>query len=119
MCILLMRGRRIFNRWLFKEGAGASEIHVSGRLLSTSGEVVYDWILEGRGIGIKGCWGVEDDLSSGRLTECLAQYACDDADLYLVYASKRHLPLRVRALIDFLTSRFASSSAVKWPTGAD
>lgn len=115
-CILLMRGRRVFNRWLFKEANGVREVHVSGGLLSTSSEVVYEWILEGRGIGIKGSWDVEDDLASGRLTECLAPYACDPADLYLVYASKRHLPLRVRVLIDFLSSRFANRAAVRWPS---
>lgn len=109
-CVLLVRGRRIFNRWLFRQGSEIQETHVSGRLMSTSSEVVYDWILQGRGIGIKGSWDIEDDLSSGRLVECLPEYACDPADLYLVYASKRHLPLRVRAFIDFLTERFANRS---------
>ena len=110
-CVLLMRGRRVFNRWLFRQGSDVHEIHVSGRLMSTSSEVVYDWILQGRGIGIKGSWDVEHDLSTGRLVECLPAYAFDLADLFLVYASKRHLPLRVRAFIDFLTERFANRPA--------
>lgn len=80
--------------------------------MSTSSEVVFDWILQGQGIGIKGSWDIEDDLSSGRLVECLPEYACDPADLYLVYASKRHLPLRVRAFIDFLTERFANRPTI-------
>jgi DNA-binding transcriptional LysR family regulator len=101
-----------FEPTIFWQGPDVQEIHVSGRLMSTSSEVVYDWILQARGIGIKGSWDVEHDLSTGRLVECLPAYAFDLADLFLVYATKRHLPLRVCASIDFLTERFANRPAI-------
>jgi len=45
---------------------------------------------------------VEDDLRDGRLVEVLAGHAGPSRPFSLVYPGARHLPLRVRLLIDFL-----------------
>jgi DNA-binding transcriptional LysR family regulator len=107
-CIRLMRGRKLFDRWLFREDGVNREIRVRGRLMTTSSEVTYQWICNGYGIGIKGLWDVHKDLEAGKLVEVLPDYACDNVDLYLAYASKRHLPLRLRVFIDFLIENLAA-----------
>jgi DNA-binding transcriptional LysR family regulator len=43
-----------------------------------------------------------NDLAAGRLVECLPEFASDSIDLYICYASRRHLPGRARVFIDFL-----------------
>lgn len=103
-CLCFVRGRHIFNRWLFEEDGHRREIQVSGRLLSNSAEVTHGWMLAGQGIGLKACWDIEDDLSSGRLVELLAPYACDDIKLYVTYATRSYLPLRMRVFIDFVAA---------------
>ncbi len=107
-CILLRRGQKTLDRWKFRENGEVREVQVRGRLLTTSSEVAYQWTLTGEGIGIKALWDIHHDLASGRLVECLPQYACDDADMYIVYAASRHLPPRKRAFIDFLVAELES-----------
>lgn len=53
-------------------------------------------------MGIKALWDIEEDLATGRLVECLAPFACDNIDLFMVYASRPLLPLRMRVLSDYL-----------------
>jgi DNA-binding transcriptional LysR family regulator len=103
-CLCLVRGRHVFNRWLFEEGGRRREVQVSGKLSSNSAEVTHGWTLAGQGIGLKALWDIEDDLSSGRLVELLAPYACDEIKLYLTYATRSHLPLRMRVFIDFMAA---------------
>jgi DNA-binding transcriptional LysR family regulator len=101
-CIRLVRGRRVFDSWLFRDGDGQREVRVRGTLTASSGEVLHDWVLAGKGIAFKVLWDVKEDLAAGRLVECLADYSCDEIDLYAVYLSRRHLSPRVRVFLDFI-----------------
>lgn len=101
-CLRLVRGSRRMDRWRFQRDGELFEVPVSGRLVTTSSEVMYQWTLDGYGIGIKGLWDIAHDLESGRLVECVRSFACDDVDLYLVYARRPHLPPRIRVFVDFL-----------------
>lgn len=107
-CLRLVRGRRMIDRWLFQEAGAIREIHVSGRLSTTSSEVIYQWVRDGYGIGIKALWDIEEDLATGRLVECLAPFSCDKIDLYVIYAPRPFLPLRMRVFIDYLVAHFGA-----------
>jgi DNA-binding transcriptional LysR family regulator len=108
-CIRLVRGQRVFDRWRFLEDGRVREVAVNGRLSTASGEVLHDWVRAGRGLALKALWDIEDDLRSGALVECLAGYHCDMIELYAVFASRRHLAPRVRALLDFLARELVSA----------
>lgn len=103
-CILLLRGGDLYDRWRFLRDGEAGEIVVIGALTTDSAEVVHNWILGGYGIGLKAHWDVKSDLAEGRIVEVLAPYACDTIDLYATYATRTHLPLRIRMFIDFLVA---------------
>ena len=45
---------------------------------------------------------VQDALASGELVEVLAAYGGTSRPFMLIYPQARHMPLRVRAFIDFL-----------------
>ncbi|MFM0619745.1 LysR family transcriptional regulator [Paraburkholderia nemoris] len=109
-CIRLIRGQRLMDRWTFAENGTRREVQISGALATDNGEVMHDWALEGHGIGLKARWDVEEDLLKGTLIECLGDYQCDSIDLYAVYASRRHLSLRIRRFIDFLVDEFQPAS---------
>ncbi len=51
---------------------------------------------------------VERDLAEGSLREVLPQYAGAARPFSLLYPAQRHMPARVRAVIDFLVERLAS-----------
>jgi DNA-binding transcriptional LysR family regulator len=103
-CIILVRGRHIFNRWLFQEDERVREIAVSGKLLSNSAEVTEGWALEGKGIALKALWDIEHELDSGRLVEVLAPFACDNVTLYAIYARRSYLPRRLQVFVEFIAA---------------
>lgn len=105
-CIRLVRGQRVFDRWRFLSNGETYDVTVAGRLSTASGEVLHGWVRDGQGLALKALWDIEDDLESGALVECLAQHHCDVIDLYAVFASRRHLPPRVRAFLDFTSEHF-------------
>jgi DNA-binding transcriptional LysR family regulator len=101
-CIRMIRWGQVFDRWRFVVDGVLQEVVVSGAL-SANGDVVHSWILAGRGIGMKARWDIQTDLEDGRLVEVLAPYCHDETNLYAVYASRSHLPQRLRMFIDFIS----------------
>ncbi|MBS0966478.1 LysR family transcriptional regulator [Acetobacter okinawensis] len=105
-CILLVRGRHVFKRWKFLHDGIVEDIEVRGSLSSTSSEVTHDWALAGMGIALKAFWDVEEDIAQGRLVEVLPTFGQDFIDLYLIYASWKHLPPRVQVFIKHVIENF-------------
>jgi len=106
-CLRLVRGRRIFDRWTFQENGHPRDVLVSGTLLSNNAEVIHDWAVAGSGVVLKALWDIQDDLREGRLIALLEPYANDYLFLHAVFPSRRHLPPRVRVLLDFLANALA------------
>jgi DNA-binding transcriptional LysR family regulator len=64
-------------------------------------------IRSGLALGVLPLYIAADDLRLGRLVPLLPDYQLvPEADIYLVHLPNLTLPLRVRALIDFLEHRF-------------
>lgn len=101
-CIRLVVGDRIFDRWTFRQGDGTRTVQVTGKLATTSTEVVNDWVVAGLGIALRAEWDIAEALRAGSLVPLLEPYACDRIQLHVSYATKRHLPPRIRAFLDFL-----------------
>lgn len=112
-CIrLVAHGRPHLDYWRFKEDDRVSHVQVSGRLSTSSGEVMHDWALSGRGVAQKLLWDVEQDVRAGRLIHFLEPFECEEAKLYLSYASRTHLSPRVRLFIDFLVAALRVEAGV-------
>ena len=103
-CIRLVRGRYVMDHWTFKEEGRVKQIQVQGSLLANNAEVVHDWTLAGRAIGQKLLWDVQEDFRAGLLIRLLEPFECDEAKLYVTYATRTHLPPRMRLFIDFMVS---------------
>lgn len=103
-CIRLVIDGRQIDHWPFRDGDGARTVRVTGTLTTTSSEVMQDWAMAGRGIGLKAEWDIKEQLADGRLVACLADYWCDEIGLHVSYANRRHLAPRIRAFLDFLNA---------------
>jgi DNA-binding transcriptional LysR family regulator len=103
-CIRMIRWGQVFDRWRFVVDGVQQEVAVSGALTVNGADAVHSWVVAGRGIGIMASWDIQTDLADGRLVEVLAPYSHDPINLYAVYASRSHLPQRVRMFIDFISS---------------
>ncbi|WP_374276147.1 LysR family transcriptional regulator [Brevundimonas sp.] len=109
--IVIMRDGRLLDRWMFDIDGVMESVTVKPALSTNNGEVVHEWLLAGAGIGMKSVWDVGEDLERGRLVELFPDTLRERADIFIVYPDRRNLPLRVRALIDFLSAELKQAGA--------
>jgi DNA-binding transcriptional LysR family regulator len=82
------------------------QIPVSGRFRANNAMAIRDALVLGGGIGMCPVWLVSDLLDSGDLVRVLPAWSAPPQDLYLLYPSRRYLPMRTRLFIDFVTEEF-------------
>ena len=94
--------------WPFSGPEGEMRIAVSGNIRANNGDFLRVAALSGAGIVMQPRFVVGSDLQSGRLQAVLGEYTSREVGIYVVYPSRRYLPAKARAFIDFLAERFAS-----------
>lgn len=92
--------------WTFKQGGKIVVLKVNGNMVCNDGQVLHDWALAGKGLAWRSMWEVGADIEAGRLQTVLNDFAAPGNDIYAVFAQRRHLPLRIRAFIDFLRQTY-------------
>lgn len=95
--------------WTFLDNGKAVTVKVGGNMQCNDGEVLHDWALAGKGLAWRSMWEVGPELRAGRLRSVLDQYAAPGNDIYAMFAQRRHLPLRIRAFVDFLRHTYHQS----------
>ena len=96
--------------WLLNLGGQVRAVRVKGTLACGDGSVLHEWALAGCGLSWRSLWEVRDDLDSGRLVSVLDEYTAPPNGIFAMFPERKHLPLRVRAFIDFLKARYAQES---------
>lgn len=99
--------------WTFADPERPGEpvsVKVSGRFECNDGAVLHEWALAGRGLAWRSWWEVGADLAAGRLLTVLDDFAAPPIGIYAVFAQRRHLPLRVRLLIDSLKNSYGNAA---------
>ncbi|WP_019140897.1 LysR family transcriptional regulator [Noviherbaspirillum massiliense] len=98
--------------WTFRQNGKNVTLKVSGNMVCNDGAVLHDWALAGKGLAWRSIWEVGTEIESGKLVTVLDEFAAPGNDIYAVFAQRRHLPLRIRAFVDFL--RHAYSKPDYW-----
>lgn len=88
--------------WAFNERGRIVELNVSGTLVVTGGDAMRECALLGLGVVQSNWWTLRHDIVEGRLKPLLEPYAVDGRPISVVYPSARHLPIKLRVMIDFL-----------------
>ena len=92
--------------WHLKGGDGDLAGPVAGTLRINDDEALSQAVLGGLGLAMLPTFIVGRDLQEGRLLEVLPGFVPTERFIYAVHLPNRHLPLKVRAFIDFLLIRF-------------
>lgn len=97
-------------QWTFRNREGQVEtVAVGGWLVMSTALALHRAALDGLGPALLGEWLVGTDLEEGRLVDLFPDYESTatnfDSSVWLLYASREHVPRRVRAFIDFVKSR--------------
>lgn len=111
-CLLFPRGDYNLNWRFLDKNNHVEEIEISGNCMITNSDSIRECALAGMGLALLPDWLVADDLSSGNLVSVLDSYpvtATDfDSAAWIVYPSRRYLPLKTRLFSDFLLKELST-----------
>lgn len=88
--------------WIFMRDGKPFAQQVKGDLDCNDGELLYEWVKQGLGIGWRSTWEIQGELKRGELVTVLDEYAAPDYDIRAVYPQQRYLPAKVRYFIDYI-----------------
>jgi DNA-binding transcriptional LysR family regulator len=94
------------NEWRFTGPEGPESVHINAFLHTNNGDTCRRAALDHQGIILQPDFLIGEDLKSGALTELMPEYRSIELGIYAVYPSRKHLPLKLRRLIDFLADSF-------------
>jgi DNA-binding transcriptional LysR family regulator len=96
--------------WRFDGPEGEARVRVQPRIHTNSGDTCRIAALRGQGVILQPDFLVGDDLRRGDLIELLPAWHSVELGIHAVYASRKHLPMKTRRLVDFLVEAFAHPS---------
>lgn len=88
--------------WEFNKQGVQERIQVAGRYRATSSLAIRDAILAGSGLGLLPRIYIKEDLKSGALQTVLDDWVSAQYSVYAVYPSRRYVPAKVSAFLDFV-----------------
>ncbi|MBU6486545.1 MAG: LysR family transcriptional regulator [Burkholderiales bacterium] len=94
--------------WLF--GPDGKAVRVTGRFRSSHAQACNRAAVAGLGIARAPLGQVQEYLDAGCVELVLTEYEPEPASIHLVWPSRRPLPRRVRALVDFLAQRISAET---------
>jgi DNA-binding transcriptional LysR family regulator len=92
-------------RWGFIIDGKLEQFPIRPRLHANNADVLLQAAAVGLGIACEPVFSAEGGLRSGALVEVLAKYPAPELGIYAVLPSNRHVPHRLRVLMDFLAER--------------
>jgi DNA-binding transcriptional LysR family regulator len=92
-------------RWEFTDEGRDISVAVDGRVITNDGDIMLHAALDGAGLAYVMEHSVREALAAKRLVRVLTPFCPSFPGLFLYYASGKQLPLKLRALIDFLRAR--------------
>jgi DNA-binding transcriptional LysR family regulator len=94
--------------WTFRDAAGRERaVRVSGRLNSNNGDLNAVAAARGVGIALEPDFIVGAQLRDGNLVPVLEEFEAPVSPIYAVFPSRRFLPAKIRAFVDFLIEQFS------------
>lgn len=104
---LWISGLPELRRWPFDTDEGIRVVHIGGNVLANNAEMVLQLVLAGVGIARLPDVMVGEAMRRGELAPILKNWHhVEPVPLYATYPSARHLPPKVRAMVDFLVDEF-------------
>ena len=103
---LLQKSQVDPDNWKFKVDGQLVIVNVQGTFASNSPRAVTQMASQGLGIGMGPKYVTEPYVKDGSLQLLFEDYEANELILNAVYASNRHIPARIRALLEHLAVAF-------------
>ncbi|MBU2882873.1 LysR family transcriptional regulator [Psychrosphaera sp. B3R10] len=96
--------------WSYFDSEGREQlVHLKTSVTSSSPELLLELCVAGQGIIRLPTFNLTDELDNGTLVPMLNDYGMPDIGVYLIYASRQHLPAKIRVFIDFILEELGNS----------
>jgi len=107
-CITLRQPNGRLLPWEFRVDGQPLSLQPASDLILNDADLALQAVLDGQGLAQLPNTQLAEALRAGQVVTCLDGHAPDDRGHYLCYLSRRQLPKRIRAFIDFATSEVRS-----------
>ncbi len=107
-CLTLSSNSGQQRGWTFRRDDQIAAVRVAGSLSCNDGEILFEWMRQGLGIGWRSTWEVQAALARGELVTVLDDYALPDYDIQALYPQQRFVPAKVQAFIAYLKGLYAA-----------
>ena len=98
----------IHDVWKFSHQGVEYKIKMSGNRASNDGDLVRRWCVAGKGLAVKSCLDMADDLLSGRVISVMPEFKPRSTELWLICPSRQSITPAVRLLRDKLKEKSRS-----------
>lgn len=90
----------IHDTWTFSQGETDYKIRMSGNRASNDGDLVRRWCVAGKGLAVKSCLDMSNDLLSGAVVSVMTDFKPQPTELWLICPSRQSITPAVRLLRD-------------------
>lgn len=94
------------DEWQFEGPDGPVAVTTRPCMHTNSGDTCRAMALADQGVILQPTFMVGEDLKSGALVELLPGFRSLELGIYAVYPTRKHVPRKVRVLVDFLADAF-------------
>jgi len=115
--------------WLFRDALGqVTSVPVTARIATTNAILLRDCAIAGLGLALLSDWLADAEIAAGRLQPVLPAWTAAagqfEMAIWILYPSKRFLPLKARVFIDHvranvLAARASAAAARRLETASD
>lgn len=97
------------NIWRYFAPDGVEhQAELTTNVTSGSPELLLELALAGQGIVRLPTFNLDGEIEAGQLKPILTDYAMPEIGVYLMYASRQHLPAKIRVFIDFILAELGN-----------
>lgn len=91
-----------YDLWTFTRGSTEFRVKMTGNRASNDGDLVRRWCVAGKGVAVKSCLDVSEDLLAGRLVNFMPEFQAQASELWLICPSRQSITPAMRILRDYL-----------------
>lgn len=99
--------------WIFSDGSDYQSVSLRPRLVANNAVAVHRAARAGVGLAVLSHLFAGPDLADGTLVALMPDYPPARVPIFAVYPTRRNLPERVRAVLDFLVEAVADDEAMR------
>lgn len=98
----------IHDNWTFTNNETEYKVKMNGNRASNDGDLVRRWCIAGKGLAVKSCLDIANDLLSGKVIHVMPEFKPSSTELWLICPSRQSITPAVRLLREMFKEKTTS-----------